>query len=108
MCYSGDIKKGEKAMAELRSCGKPIADVVGPTSFAGWQQAFDPLLTPGARNYWKSHDFIKLSDEAIDTCGLRFRNCQDPKCADLHCACWLRWGEWRGTPLHFLSVTHIS
>ena len=25
--------------------------------FAGWQTAFDPLLAPGARNYWKSHDF---------------------------------------------------
>ena len=34
--------------------------------FAGWQQAFDPLLTPGARNYWKSHDFDELSDAAID------------------------------------------
>ncbi|MEJ2548305.1 MAG: BBE domain-containing protein, partial [Gemmatimonadota bacterium] len=26
------------------------------------QQAFDPLLTPGARNYWKSHNFSELSD----------------------------------------------
>jgi hypothetical protein len=30
-----------------------------------WQTAFDPLLTPGARNYWKSHDFTSLSDETI-------------------------------------------
>ena len=66
MCYSGGVKKGEKAMAELRSIGKPIADVVGPTPFVGWQQVFDPLLTPGVRNYWKSHDFVNLSDEAID------------------------------------------
>src|SRR3546814_9615948 len=29
--------------------------------------AFDPLLTPGTRNYWKSHDFTELSDGAIDT-----------------------------------------
>jgi FAD/FMN-containing dehydrogenase len=27
---------------------------------------FDPLLTPGARNYWKSHNFIELSDGALD------------------------------------------
>ena len=27
----------------------------------------DPLLTPGARNYWKSHNFAELSDGAIDT-----------------------------------------
>jgi hypothetical protein len=27
---------------------------------------FDPLLRPGASNYWKSHDFSELSDGAID------------------------------------------
>jgi hypothetical protein len=35
--------------------------------YTAWQQAFDPLLTPGARNYWKSHNFAELSDDAIDT-----------------------------------------
>jgi hypothetical protein len=28
--------------------------------FTAWQSAFDPLLQPGARNYWKSHDFKTL------------------------------------------------
>jgi FAD/FMN-containing dehydrogenase len=66
MCYTGDIAAGEKAAAPIRAIGKPIADVVGPSPFAGWQQAFDPLLTPGERNYWKSHDFLQLSDELLD------------------------------------------
>jgi len=65
MCYAGDMTEGEKAVAELRGLGDPIADVVGPHPFAGWQTAFDPLLEPGARNYWKSHDFTALSDGAI-------------------------------------------
>ena len=30
-----------------KAIGKPIADVVGPHPYAGWQTAFDPLLTPG-------------------------------------------------------------
>ncbi len=34
--------------------------------FTAWQSAFDPMLTPGARNYWKSHDFAELSDGALD------------------------------------------
>jgi FAD/FMN-containing dehydrogenase len=67
MCYVGDLAKGESAAAEIRSLGRPIADVVGPHRFVDWQAAFDPLLTPGARNYWKSHDFEALSDGAIDT-----------------------------------------
>lgn len=64
-CYAGDMGAGEKAMAPLRKIGNPIADVIGPHPFAGWQQAFDPLLTPGARNYWKSHDFADISDDLL-------------------------------------------
>jgi len=65
VCAIGDMKKAEQAVAPLRALGKPIADVIGPSPFAGWQTAFDPLLTPGARNYWKSHDFKKLDDGLI-------------------------------------------
>lgn len=65
-CYAGDMKEGETAVAPLRALGAPIADVIGPHSFAGWQAAFDPLLAPGARNYWKSHDFTELSEAATD------------------------------------------
>ncbi len=64
--YAGDMKEGEKLLEPLRKFGQPIADVVGPTPYEGFQQAFDPLLTPGARNYWKSHNFTELADGAID------------------------------------------
>ena len=67
MMYVGDMAAGERVFARLRAVGKPIADVVGPHPFAGWQQAFDPLLTPGARNYWKSHNFASMPDKALDT-----------------------------------------
>jgi FAD/FMN-containing dehydrogenase len=80
MCYAGDLEAGKKAMAELRSLGKPIADVVGPNPFSGWQAAFDPLLTPGARNYWKSHDFVKLSDEAIKLLMDAVKKLPGPEC----------------------------
>ena len=49
-----------------KAFGKPIADVIGPHPYAGFQAAFDPLLTPGARNYWKSHYVAELSDAALD------------------------------------------
>ena len=65
VCAIGDKQKAEKAIAPLRALGKPIADVIGPAPFVGWQTAFDPLLAPGARNYWKSHDFKKLDDGFI-------------------------------------------
>lgn len=65
--YAGDMNEGERALAPLRGHGNPIADVIGPHPFTGFQAAFDPLLTPGFRNYWKSHDFRELSDETLET-----------------------------------------
>ncbi|MGD8606690.1 MAG: FAD-binding oxidoreductase [Myxococcales bacterium] len=65
--YAGDMKEGERLLQPLRKFGNPIADVIGPHPFTGWEQAFDPLLTPGARNYWKSHNFTELSEGLIDT-----------------------------------------
>jgi FAD/FMN-containing dehydrogenase len=68
MCHAGKIEEGQRATRPLRGFGTPIADVVGPHQFVAFQQAFDPLLTPGARNYWKSHDLSTISDGLIDTC----------------------------------------
>jgi FAD/FMN-containing dehydrogenase len=67
-CFcAGEMSKGERLLAPLRGFGKPIADVIGPHPYTGWQQAFDPLLAPGSRNYWKSHNFTNLSDDLLDT-----------------------------------------
>jgi FAD/FMN-containing dehydrogenase len=66
MCYIGPPDKAEAVTAPFRRIGRPIADVVGPAPFAAWQQAFDPLLTPGARNYWKSHDVATFDDASLE------------------------------------------
>jgi FAD/FMN-containing dehydrogenase len=79
-CYAGDLKEGEKALKGLRSLGKPIADVIAPHPFSAWQAAFDPLLTPGARNYWKSHDFADLPDPAINAILKGVRELPSPEC----------------------------
>jgi FAD/FMN-containing dehydrogenase len=79
-CYSGDMQEGEKAMKGLRALGKPIVDVISPHPFTGWQMAFDPLLTPGARNYWKSHDLADLSDAAIKAILSAVRTLPSPEC----------------------------
>ncbi|MET3133576.1 FAD/FMN-containing dehydrogenase [Oxalobacteraceae bacterium GrIS 1.11] len=55
------------AIAQLRGFGLPLGEHVGAVPYKAWQQAFDPLLAAGARNYWKSHNFTKLGDPAIDT-----------------------------------------
>ncbi|MEQ8919002.1 MAG: FAD-binding oxidoreductase [Roseovarius sp.] len=79
-CYAGDMKDGEAAMAGLRALGSPIVDVISPHPFVGWQAAFDPLLTPGERNYWKSRDFIELTDRTIDTILKSINALPGPQC----------------------------
>ncbi len=67
ICYAGDPKAGERLIEPLRGFGTPYGEHVGVQPYTAWQQAFDPLLTPGARNYWKSHNFTQLSEGALDT-----------------------------------------
>ena len=66
VCYVGDAGDGNIALEPLRALGEPIADVIGMQPFTAWQSAFDPLLAPGAYNYWKSHNFVELSDGLLD------------------------------------------
>ncbi len=66
ICYAGKVEDGRAAIAPLRAIGKPVAEMIDSHPYAGWQSMFDPLLTPGMRNYWKSHSFATLSDGAID------------------------------------------
>lgn len=80
LCWAGDPEAGRKAIAPLQALGTPLADVVGLNPLAGWQTAFDPLLTPGARNYWKSHDFTELTDEALAIVLDAIRRLPTPEC----------------------------
>ena len=67
LCYAGAPAEGEKLIEPLRGFGTAHGEHIGVQPYTAWQQAFDPLLTRGARNYWKSHNFSRLSDDAIDT-----------------------------------------
>ena len=66
-CYTGDAATGDQLLAAIKKLGTPVGEHTGRMPYAAWQQAFDPLLTPGARNYWKSHNFQSLQDGLIDT-----------------------------------------
>lgn len=64
--WLGKAGAGEKALEPLYEFGPVLGTGVGPHPYAGWQAAFDPLLTPGSRNYWKSHNFTELQDGLLD------------------------------------------
>jgi FAD/FMN-containing dehydrogenase len=64
--HGGDPATGQAVFEPVRRFGTPAGEHIGIQPFAAWQSAFDPLLTPGARNYWKSHNFTRLDDDLID------------------------------------------
>jgi hypothetical protein len=64
---AGEAAEGQRLIDELRAFGNSHGEHVGAQPYAEWQKAFDPLLTAGARNYWKSHNFTEISDGAIDS-----------------------------------------
>ena len=86
VCYSGpDLEEGVRLAAPLRDFGHKLADVVAPHPYTAWQQVLDPLLTPGARNYWKSHNFTRLDDGLIDVFIDHARRIPDPQ-TEIACA----------------------
>ena len=65
--YLGAVEETEKLIAPLRAFGTALGEHIGAQPYVQWQKAFDPLLTPGARNYWKSHNFTELADGALNS-----------------------------------------
>ena len=85
LCY--DRRHGGRARRRSRRCGRSASRSPtwsGRTPFAGWQTAFDPLLTPGARNYWKSHDFLQLERRRDRGDHRRRRQAAVARVRDLH------------------------
>jgi FAD/FMN-containing dehydrogenase len=64
--YAGAVAEGQKLVERLRTFGDVLGEHIGAQPYTQWQKAFDPLLAPGARNYWKSHNFTELRDGALD------------------------------------------
>jgi FAD/FMN-containing dehydrogenase len=66
LLYTGDPAQGKTLVEPLYRFGTPAGTHVDVMPYVAWQKAFDPLLTPGARNYWKSHNFSELKDGLFD------------------------------------------
>ena len=66
LCWCGDPAAGERAIAPLRSAGRPLADHVGVMPYAFWQQLQDPGAPAGRHYYWKTANYARLEDATLD------------------------------------------
>jgi len=80
LIYAGDPKQGELLVEPLRKFGTPWGEHVGVQPYVAWQQTFDPLLTAGVRNYWKSHNFTTLKDGLFDVVAEYVGKLPSPEC----------------------------
>jgi FAD/FMN-containing dehydrogenase len=80
LIYADDPKQGEPLIEPLRRFGILLGEHVGVQPYAAWQQAFDPLLTAGARNYWKSHNLSTLTDKLFDAIIPYIEKLPSPQC----------------------------
>jgi FAD/FMN-containing dehydrogenase len=59
-CYSGKPEEGEKAVAPIKSYGKPIGDVLVRRPYAQMQALLDATQPKGRRYYWKSEYLSRI------------------------------------------------
>lgn len=63
-CYSGRPEEGEKAVAPIKSFGKPVGDVLVRRPYVQMQSLLDATQPKGRRNYWKS-EYLSRIDSAL-------------------------------------------
>lgn len=80
MLYVGDPEEGQNRIQPLRGLGTLLGEHVGVQPYVDWQRTFDPLLAPGARNYWKSHNFSRLDDGLFDAVIDYVKRLPSPQC----------------------------
>jgi FAD/FMN-containing dehydrogenase len=78
-CFAGRPEDGERAVRPLRAFKAPLLDLVGPTSYAGFQSALDSTVAHGWSYYWKSTHLPNISDELIDVLTQYAFSCSSPR-----------------------------
>jgi len=66
VCYTGDMKEGERVLAPLRAFGTPLRDAVSTMPYIEMQGMLDAGAPPGLLNYWKSSYVRSLDDGLIN------------------------------------------
>lgn len=66
VCHSGAPAEAEKFLAQVKSFGKPVGDIVQRRTYVSQQSLLDATQPKGRRYYWKSEYLPRLSQELFD------------------------------------------
>jgi len=77
--YAGSMDEGERVLRPLRQAFTPIADRIGPMSYAQLQKAGDGSFPRGHRFYWKAQFLRQIGKAAADALIDLFPSVPSPK-----------------------------
>ncbi len=66
VCHSGPVDEAEKFVAQIKSFGKPVGDILMKRTYVSQQSLLDATQPKGRRYYWKSEYLPKLSTDLFD------------------------------------------
>ena len=78
LCYSGALETGEEVLKPLREFGPPLADHVGPMSYAQVQAMLSEAFPAGRRNYIKTNLMGVIDDNAVEVMMEHFAGVTSP------------------------------
>ncbi|MGH2572130.1 MAG: FAD-binding protein [Actinomycetota bacterium] len=67
LLHLGDGEEAERALAPMRTFGRPLLDIVAPRPYTALQSIVDAGVPHGWHYYWKSVEAGPLEDPLIDT-----------------------------------------
>jgi FAD/FMN-containing dehydrogenase len=78
VCYSGALETGEEVLKPIREFGPPLADHVGPMSYAQVQAMLSDAFPAGRRNYIKTNFMDVIDDNAVEVLMEHFASVPSP------------------------------
>jgi FAD/FMN-containing dehydrogenase len=75
VCYSGDLREVERALAPIRALGDPVVDLLAEQPYAQVQSYLDESHAKGPHYYWRTGYLAELSDDLLDTMRDVFASC---------------------------------
>jgi FAD/FMN-containing dehydrogenase len=67
VCHSGSLEQAETDLAQIKSHGDPLADLIQAKEYVAQQSMLDATQPKGMHYYWKSEFLPGLSDGLLDT-----------------------------------------
>jgi FAD/FMN-containing dehydrogenase len=78
-CHAGSVEDAEVVLRPLRAFGRPLLDLIAPTSYVNHQSALDTTVLHGWNYYWKSTYLPELRNDLIDVIVEHAFACASPR-----------------------------